>query len=152
MIKRKILVLIFALLVLNNAVVIGHVEASVSLPAPVIQTAVFQLVFLVRLPFMITTNIVQENTPLLPEFRQPVKNQNTKKDSDDKKDSNFFFSIFDKKIRSGEKLDDSGKFGVGVNTLQVLIQDIKVLKTDSTTHWFNFVYFAGILCIALKEK
>ena len=89
--KKNILFIIISCLILNNSIVMGAVSLEMNTSSPIIESAVFQLDFLLELPFMLTSSILNDAN-LTTTIKQPVKKAEKSKESNTKKDSFLFFN------------------------------------------------------------
>jgi hypothetical protein len=123
--------------------------------APVIQTAVFQLASLVRLPFTITANLIQQETPLAPVFNNPSDSRADKgtkngKDKNTKKDCNFFFSNPLNELKPSLKANSAGNAGISVSL--DLVRGSGVLWFNLIFYWLGFKYIFLLACLMSLSK
>ncbi len=156
MANKKITFIIAACLIVNNSVFAGSFEMPVDTSAPVIQTAVFQLASLVRLPFTITNNLIQQEAPLAPGFNKASSDRgdkgqkNSSKDQNSKKDCNFFFSSPLNEMKPNLKTDGPAKAAISVQI--DLIRSTGTLWLSLIFYWLGFKYIFLLACLMSLSK
>jgi len=156
MTKRFSLIIAFCMLV-NNSAVIGAVDTRVfDVSSPVIQTSVFQLTSLIRLPFTLTSKIVSEEAPLLPEYKKAGSNKAEDKSRDSDKgrktsgDYSFFFSNAENSMRLNART--GGSVAAQVFDSIGLAQGSGIMLVNLLFLWLGFKYIFLIACLMALSK
>jgi hypothetical protein len=152
---KKISLIIAACLLMDNSAFAASFEMPVDTTAPVIQTAVFQLASLVRLPFTITANLIQQEAPLAPVFSNPSNGRPDKatkngKDKNAKKDSNFFFSSQLNELKPSLKTNGAGGAAISISLDRV--RGSGVLWFSLIFYWLGFKYIFLLACLMSLSK
>jgi len=153
---RKISTIIIACLLFNNLSFAGAVEvpgADISVPA--VQTSVYQLMSLVRLPFTITAKIFREDAPLFPGYAKPAPGRDRggaagKKDTKAGKDCSFFFSNTEKDMRFDLKTDNIS--GAAIDVSKDLVRGSGTLWLNLIFYWLGFKYIFLLACLMSLSK
>lgn len=149
--KKKISLIIAVCLSINNAAFAGFFEAPIDTAAPVIQTAVFQLASLVRLPFTITANLISQEAPLCEGFTEPSKDAKSRHSKDDKaKDSQKDFSFFSNELKQNLKTDIGNKPALTASL--DLFRGSGPLRANFLFLWLGFKYIFLFTCLMALSK
>jgi len=150
MTTKRVSLIIVLCLALNNAAVFGRFETPVDVQAPVVESAVFGLVSLIRLPFTVTAGLMQEK-PLLPEYRQIPKKQDSKKMPANKKDNIFFFTNTEKDTKNSVNKQNNFN-SIETSISAELIQGSGVIWVNLIFYWLGFKYIFLLACLMALSK
>jgi hypothetical protein len=157
MTPKKISLLIAFCMLINNTAIAGVIDApSFDTKSPVIQTSVFQLASLIRMPFTLTSRLMSEQAPLLPEYKTTGTNKNTEKGNKNDKDRrtagdySFFFTNSENSIRTSVRtlacfaapVCDSGGIGQGAGIMGLSLLFL----------WLGFKYIFLFACLIALSK
>lgn len=157
MTPKKISLLIALCMMLNNTAVAGVMGTpSLEAAAPVIQTSVFQLTSLIRLPFTMTAKLISEEAPLLPEYKKTAAGKDAgpgsknEKDSQSTGDNSFFFSNAENTLRSLARTATS--FSAATCDLALPGSGPGETGANPFFIWLGFKYLFLLACLMALSK
>jgi hypothetical protein len=151
---RKLSFIIAACMLFNNLAFAGSIEAPEEVSSPVIETAVFQLASLVRLPFTITSALIQQESPLAPAFNKAVKGTdnggaNGRKEDNAKKECGFFSNTFNE-LRLTLRADAPG--GTSLSLAAGMQDSPGTRRLSMLFLWLGFKFIFLLACLRSVSK
>jgi hypothetical protein len=80
--KRILVPIVILCILFNSSIAMGSIAPSSSLPAPAVESPIFQIISSVRLPFCTASDLFTQTVPLFPEFRQHAANRKSNNGAD----------------------------------------------------------------------
>jgi hypothetical protein len=141
-------------IMLNNFASVGAIEAPIAdISTPVMQASVFQLASLIRLPFAVTAKIMNENAPLLPQYKKtPGQRQTEKNKKDSKGAGNCGYSLFSTENYQKPDIKTFNFYKADSALSEDLICGSGIMWVNLIFYWLGFKYIFLLACLISLSK